>query len=328
MAQRILEPGQIETLAQRSIPRVRLPDRTALFSRRAARLRELAPASSIRGYLELLAVIAQAQQRALDALDATSPTAAQLSSAAAHGMPPLHAPTWTRTAGWHDTLESLCAAVAAHPAFPEGVKETTAAIRGAARAWLEAQAQAMLEEEIDAVEPTAAPFVMAALQVHWVGLAGGLADGEVEPQDVPGVCPVCGMLPVASLVCAQSPYQGYRYLHCALCSTEWHLVRVQCSLCGASGPDIAYHSVDVSDAREGTAGEHPGSTAAGGAVRAETCERCRGYRKIFYQEQDTRIEPMADDVASVALDLLLGERGYHRASSNPLLWLSNAQSVA
>ena len=59
------------------------------------------------------------------------------------------------------------------------------------------------------------------------------------------------------------------------------------------------------------------------AVRAETCEQCRAYRKILYQEKDTGVEPVADDVASVALDLLLGEEGYHRASGNPLLWLPN-----
>jgi FdhE protein len=29
---------------------------------------------------------------------------------------------------------------------------------------------------------------------------------------------------------------------------------------------------------------------------------------------------VADDLASLNLDLLLGERGYHRASGNPLLW--------
>jgi FdhE protein len=33
---------------------------------------------------------------------------------------------------------------------------------------------------------------------------------------------------------------------------------------------------------------------------------------------------VADDVASVALDVLLGEQGYHRASGNPLLWQSTA----
>ena len=29
---------------------------------------------------------------------------------------------------------------------------------------------------------------------------------------------------------------------------------------------------------------------------------------------------MADDLASLALDLLVSEAGYHRASGNPLLW--------
>ena len=118
------------------------------------------------------------------------------------------------------------------------------------------------------------------------------------------------------MVRAQSPYQGYRYLHCALCATEWHMVRVLCSQCGASGKDIAYHSL------EGAADK--GSSEEGGAaVRAETCEQCHAYRKILYQEKDTGVEPVADDVASVALDLLLSEEGYHRASGNPLLWLPN-----
>jgi FdhE protein len=55
-------------------------------------------------------------------------------------------------------------------------------------------------------------------------------------------------------------------------------------------------------------------------VRAETCEECHGYRKILYQEKDPAVEPVADDLASVNLDLLLGQSGYHRASGNPLLW--------
>jgi FdhE protein len=32
------------------------------------------------------------------------------------------------------------------------------------------------------------------------------------------------------------------------------------------------------------------------------------------------VEPVADDLASLALDLLMSEAGYHRASANPLLW--------
>ena len=32
------------------------------------------------------------------------------------------------------------------------------------------------------------------------------------------------------------------------------------------------------------------------------------------------MDPVADDLASLTLDMLMGEAGYSRASGNPLLW--------
>ena len=52
----------------------------------------------------------------------------------------------------------------------------------------------------------------------------------------------------------------------------------------------------------------------------EACSRCHSYRKILYQEKDIAVDPVADDVASLALDVLLSEHGFHRASGNPLFW--------
>jgi FdhE protein len=317
MAQRILEPGQIETLAQRSIPRIRLPDRASVFARRAARLRKLAAGSAIADYLQFLAMLVDAQQAALAHLSVPLPTKADIEASGEHGMPPIPASSWPRAPQWRETLESICAALAAGPGFPSGVGDSISRIRRATPAWIEDQAVSILEVRNDAVDASAALFVMAALQVHWVTLAGHFNADEVKPLDIPGVCPLCGTLPVASLICAHSPYQGYRYLHCALCATEWHMVRVQCTQCGASGKEIAFHSLENKTSDKG-----PGEEG-GAAVRAETCDQCRGYRKILYQEKDTGVDPVADDVASVALDLLLGEQGYHRASGNPLLWLPN-----
>jgi FdhE protein len=317
MAQRILEPGQIETLAEASIPRIRLADRGSVFARRAARLRKLAAGSALGDYLQFLAVLVDAQQAALAQVSVSLPAAAHIDRSGEHGMPPIQAATWPRPPQWPETLEFLCAALAAQTGFPAGVSDSISAIRRATPAWLEAQATAILEARNEAVDIPVAPLVMAALQVHWVALAARFVADEVKALDVPGVCPLCGTLPVASLVCAMRPYQGYRYLHCALCATEWHMVRVLCSQCGASGKNIAYHSV------EDSAADKSSSEQGGAAVRAETCEQCHAYRKILYQEKDTGVEPVADDVASVALDLLLGEAGYHRASGNPLLWLPN-----
>jgi FdhE protein len=141
------------------------------------------------------------------------------------------------------------------------------------------------------------------LQVYWLALASRLSSADVPPIDVPGVCPVCGTLPVASIVRSDGRSQGYRYLHCALCATEWHLVRITCSQCQGN-THIAYHSIEGGSA----------------AIRAESCDDCHSYRKILYQEKDPAVEPVADDLASLAIDLLMTEAGYHRGSGNPLLW--------
>jgi FdhE protein len=319
MAQRILEPGQIETLAQAAIPRFRMPDRARLFARRAARLRQLAVGAPLGDYLRFLAALVEAQHALLMQLPAPVPDRASIDRAREHGMPPIHASTWPRSAQWHDTLDAICGALAAQGDFPSGVGASIAMIRRGTSAWLEAQATSILDGQNEAVDARVAPLIMAALQVHWLQLAGHFGAGEVRAlEGIPGVCPLCGTLPVASVVHAQSPYQGYRYLHCALCATEWHMVRVQCTHCGASGKNIAYHSLQ-SRAAEKTPDEQGGA-----ALRAETCEKCRGYRKILYQEKDPSAEPVADDVASIALDMLLAEQGYQRASGNPLLWLPNA----
>src|ERR1700728_1152710 len=314
MAQRILEPGEIETLAQRSIPRVRLPARATVFARRASRLRDLSTSTGIGDYLRFLAVLVDAQHSALADLSVSVPTPAHLKASAGHGMPPIHPAAWPRTDAWFETLKGISDALAAHAEFPLGVSETVSRLRRAPREWIEAQADALLQGEDQRIDGAAAPLVMAALQVHWSALAASLAVEAVRALDVPGLCPLCGSQPVASVVYAQSPYQGYRYLHCALCATEWHMVRVQCSHCGASGKSIAYHS-----ATTGASQENDGS-AAEAAAPAETCEQCRCYRKILYQEKDPQVEPVADDLASLNLDLLLGQSGYHRASGNPLLW--------
>ncbi|MDB6082309.1 MAG: Formate dehydrogenase formation protein FdhE, partial [Gammaproteobacteria bacterium] len=118
MARRILEPGEIETLAQRSIPRVRLPARASVFVRRAERLRHLSASTRIGDYLRFLAVLVDAQHAALANLSVSVPTPAQLELSTEHGMPPIQPAACPRTDAWFDTLKTMCEALAAHPEFP------------------------------------------------------------------------------------------------------------------------------------------------------------------------------------------------------------------
>lgn len=313
MSQRILERGQIETLASRSIPRARLPDREYVFARRATRLRERAHEHPLGDYLRLLAVVCDAQQTALAGFVATPPTDTLVARAREHGMPPLLATDWPRDPQWRTVLHDIAVALGSIDGAPPAVAGLAQRLREVKPDWLEPQADALLALRDDDIDIAAAPFVMAALQVHWVALTASFDADQVVPLDVHGVCPLCGTAPVASIVAAQAPYAGYRYLHCALCATEWHRVRVECTQCGANGKDIAYRSLAAHDADDAQATSRD-------PVRAETCDACHAYRKILYQEFDVAVEPIADDLASLALDLLLGEAGYHRASGNPLFW--------
>lgn len=327
MSQRVLEPGEIATLAQREIPRVILPRRGSVFAERAARLRRLAHDHPVGTYLELMGVIAEAQQSVLDRIDEEpllrmqAGALAQASPAArAAQMPPLHAASLRRDEAWRSGLRELCRRCASGAGFPPGVALVLERLADATDDWLEAQADALLARPGAATEIdlAAAPFVMAALQLHWTALGLAVDRSVLAPMpDAPGLCPLCGSLPVASIVHASAPHAGYRYLACGLCACQWHYVRVQCSRCGAAGKDIAYQALVA-----------PGADAQApkdAAVRAETCERCHGYRKILYMEKDAAVEAIADDLATLALDLLLGELGYARASPNPLLWTSGPE---
>lgn len=304
--QRILEPGQIEALASRSVPRLRLPERDRVFSARAERLRHLSRGHSLAGYLELLATLADAQHAALQHLDVTLPDGSQRAEAQAHRMPVLPAIGWPRAAAWRGVLEGLVATIKAGP-FPPAVAAACTRLATCAVGQLEAEADSLLAAEVRVADPAAALLVMGALQVYWVAMATRLAPEDVALPEASGVCPVCGTLPVASIVHSRAPYAGYRYLHCGLCATEWHRVRIECTQCNAI-EGVAYHSIEGGSA----------------AIRAESCDRCQSYRKIFYQEHDAGVDPVADDVASLTLDLLLTEAGFHRASGNPLLWQSPA----
>jgi FdhE protein len=316
--QRILDPAQIEAFAERSVPRLRLADPATVYLKRAQRLSALSPGHAIGEYLELMATLCAAQHRLFSQRPAApGPSTrdrkqfeASLARGPTHGLPVLQASAWSRDAVWRRELGDLCEALAG--GTPPAARSVCERLQGSEPAWLEAQADRLLGVDAGAPDLQSAPFLMAALQLYWQGLvrlleqnSGALGSLQTGPAEAAmgGVCPVCGTLPVASVVRADGQYQGYRYLHCPLCACEWHLVRIKCSHC-LSSEGIHYHYLPECST----------------AIRAESCEGCRTYRKILYHEQDTAAEPLADDLASLSLDLLMGSEAYRRASGNPFLW--------
>ncbi len=304
---RILERGRIEAGGDEP-PRVRLPDPRGPFAARAERLRALAAEDaigrSIADYLELIAAIADAQHAVLAAAEPDVLPVAAERARASSGVAPQ--PAVVRPPGpvIRDVLGRLASAVETRADLPASARAVLDRLRDVSADALERHADALLARHDEEIDPAAAPFIVAALQVPFTAAAARLAPDVAEPwAEVPQSCPVCATPPLASIVREDDRSRGRRYLHCPLCATEWHLVRITCSHC-RSTQGISYLSLD------------------GGpeAIRAECCDRCRTYRKILYQEKDERVEPVADDLASLALDLLLADAGYHRASGHPFLW--------
>ncbi|KVQ88419.1 formate dehydrogenase accessory protein FdhE [Burkholderia ubonensis] len=303
VTQRILEPNEISALDHSAIPRFRLPERATVFSARAARLRQLADLNPISGYLRLMAVVADAQHAVLQDFAAQMPSQDAIARAQQHSMPLVPALGGERDPQWRAVLYELLDRVEGAGLVNPPLAKLLDRLRLMAPAEVDAQADAILALRFAEVDPATAPFLMAALQVVWTDLASRTQPADVPFLDQPGLCPVCGTHPVASVVRVGGQYEGYRFLQCGLCTTEWHMVRTKCTHCDST-KGIAYHGIE----------------GGSEAVKAESCDECKTYRKIGYQNKDYDFEPLADDLASLTLDLLMNEAGYQRSSPNPLLW--------
>lgn len=281
-------------------PYLRLPDAGRAFAERAQRFEALAADHALGDYLAFLATLARAQQGAIDRMAAVPlPTQEQQRVCREHGLPVLGVQGWQRDPTWRDVLRDILSTVRA-TALPSEAGVAIDRLGEYDRGW-EAQADLVLAGDFSRpeIDIAAAPFIAAALQVYWTRIAGALEVATFGRAEKAALCPVCGSPPVASVVRIGGAEQGLRYAVCSLCAAEWNVVRVKCIHC-ESTKGISYYGIEGGD----------------GAVKAEACEACKTYLKIMYMNKQPQLEATADDVASLALDVLMGEEGYARTGVN------------
>jgi FdhE protein len=281
-------------------PFARPPDPDRLFTARAARFAALAEGHDLAPYLRFLAGLCAAQAAVQDGLpepDAVAPEV--LERAQQHKMPPLDRGGFAPDAAFIATLERLIDA-AARLEMPEpayAALQRVIAADGAAR---ETMIQNVLAEAIPVEALAEHIFVAAALQVHFARLAARLDAKRLQPVGE-GVCPCCGGAPTATVLVNWPRATGARYCACSLCGTLWNHVRSKCTLCGSTRK-ILFQEIE-----------------GAGNIKAETCDECHGYMKVLNQQKDAALEPVADDVATLGLDLLVRELGFRRGGVNPFL---------
>ncbi|BBT42319.1 FdhE protein [Pseudomonas guariconensis] len=300
----ILEPGQIEASAV-APPFLNLPPAN-LFERRAERLEHLAEGNALGQYLMLVARLCRLQQQLVDNPPGDLPVAHERQRLCIrHGLPPLAADSLVREGSWLAWLQALLERFDEASDGPLG--EALRTLRESDDSQRKGWAIALLAGQYDAVPAALVPFIGAALQAAWSYWLLALPEAELKPADSLAQCPACGSPAMAGVVRNRGKHNGLRYLVCSLCACEWHVVRVKCVYCESS-KDLRYTNLE--DDRHA-----PGKAP----LRAECCPGCQRYLKQSYLENDAAAEPLADDLASLALDIRLDEEGFQRLAPNLML---------
>jgi FdhE protein len=272
-----------------------LPDPVALFARRALRLERLAPGHPMADWLQFMAMLARMQQAALLQQPAPVPPEPEwVRTAVSARRPPFDAAEHRRRPVWRQGLSRLLDGPA-DPNQPEATRRVVNRLRQEPPAALEDLADRCLAGRVAEGETGEALYVAAALQIYFVAVAASLDVSDLRVLERRGLCPVCGCTPASSIVTASGRAPGTRFLHCSLCATAWNHMRAICTVCGGSR-SLALHEID----------------GGIGSVKAETCGECQGYVKVLYEEKDPQLDPVADDLATLGLDMLVGEGGWCR----------------
>ena len=113
-----------------------------------------------------------------------------------------------------------------------------------------------------------------------------------------GYCPICGSLPLLSLLKQE---ERKRYLLCSYCGYQWRTDRLICPFCNNKDQESLHYFYGE--------GEE--------AHRIDLCEKCHQYIKTIDTGRIENGDPLLEDLATLHLDLLASKKGYKRPVPNP-----------
>jgi FdhE protein len=278
-----------------------LPDPATRFARTAARLDVLSAGHPMAEWLDFMARLARAQHAVAGTMGPVSRPSRIAVEDGAEMTPPIAVNGHWRNPIWRDGLALLLDGLDAG-SMPASAQLAMANLRDLGIKGQDALADDFLRGSIASGDVGPALYVAAALQVYFTRLAASLPAPSLHLLSQRGLCPCCGCTPVCGVITDTGRVRGARYLHCALCGTAWNHVRAVCITCGQSRC-VALRSIEGDN----------------GAAKLETCDDCGTYSKMFYQALDMGVDPVADDFATLGLDVLAGREGWSRHAPNPLL---------
>jgi len=282
------------------------PDPTTRFANTAARLEALSAGHPMEDWLRFMARLARAQHVAAGAVGSCRKLEkVEVERAVRARIPPLSVDGHRRDATWREALAILLENFDDRD-VPAPARAVMASLSHRKADEVENLADDFLHRGVNAADAGAALYVAAAIQVYFTHMAAALPEAYLQLLPQRGLCPCCGSRPVAGVVTATGRTPGTRYLYCSLCATDWNHVRAECITC-CQARSVSLKEID----------------GGSGAVKAETCDECHTYSKVLYQAHDMKVDPFADDLATLGLDLLVCEAGWSRHAPNPLLLIGS-----
>lgn len=151
----------------------------------------------------------------------------------------------------------------------------------------------------------AAFFPKAFLQPYAALLAegfweqGGRQVREGGEESSEACCPLCGAPPQVAVL-REEGHGAARFLVCSRCEMEWRYKRGRCVSCGEeeSSRLVYLHATEWPH------------------VRIAACGTCLRYIKEVDLTRDGLAEPVVDELATLALDLVAMEQGYQKVELN------------
>jgi FdhE protein len=294
------QPGAILGEAAKP-PFAVVPDSSSLFLNRARRLATLAPGHELDSYLSFLAMLTGAQHEIqADLPPPALPSLERMGQAMRHGMPPISRGSYEPDEAAHEILNRLLGRLAGAE-LPQQTANVIEVLSAASSDERRNEISAALKDAEPAEDTVVRSLVLASLQVLFTRMSSVVRASDLKPV-ADGACPVCGSGPISSAIVGWPKAYNTRFCTCSLCATMWNVMRVSCLLCGSSD-GVSFRSIEGKP----------------DTVKAETCEKCRGYVKVLYQVKDPTLEPLADDVATLGLDMLMSQQGWKRGGRNPFL---------
>jgi formate dehydrogenase maturation protein FdhE len=257
-----------------------IANRADVFSRRAARARELASAQPFAGEpLNFYAAIADAQQVVFERAAMDRPARADAAAYVAREALPAIIDA-TMQAGTEQL--KLAVILRFHDGDFADVVET----------WLRGGEQDTTDAFV--ARACAAPVLEALPE-----LAESVRIREGDGRH----CPRCGGLPQLAVFAdtGEALVTGQRRLVCSRCAHEWSYARMTCASCGDSG---GARQVILSDPERLP------------HVRIDACDACACYLLTVDVHKEPRAVPIADEIAALPLDLAAADRGYTKIARN------------